>query len=67
MAAAAGLSVTLVPVLMGYWIRGPLPAEQRNPLNRGLIRVYRPALEVTAQAVADAAGRWRSCSAACGH
>ena len=46
MAAAAGLAVTLVPVLMGYWIRGPLPAEQRNPLNRGLIRVYRPALEV---------------------
>jgi Cu(I)/Ag(I) efflux system membrane protein CusA/SilA len=39
MAAAAGLAVTLVPVLMGYWIRGPLPAEQRNPLNRGLIRV----------------------------
>lgn len=46
MAAAAGLAVTLVPVLMGYWIRGPLPAEERNPLNRGLIRVYRPALEV---------------------
>ncbi|KPA98630.1 efflux RND transporter permease subunit [Pseudomonas asplenii] len=46
MAAAAGLAVTLVPVLMGYWIRGPLPAEQRNPLNRGLIRLYRPALAV---------------------
>ena len=46
MAAAAALSVTLIPVLMGYWIRGPLPAEQRNPLNRGLIRLYRPALEV---------------------
>ncbi|AXA25379.1 efflux RND transporter permease subunit [Pseudomonas putida] len=45
MAAAAGLAVTLVPVLMGYWIRGPLPAEARNPLNRGLIRLYRPALE----------------------
>ncbi|WP_336315986.1 CusA/CzcA family heavy metal efflux RND transporter [Stutzerimonas stutzeri] len=44
MAAAAGLSVTLVPVLMGYWIRGKLPDEARNPLNRGLIRVYRPAL-----------------------
>ena len=44
MAAAAGLSVTLVPVLMGYWIRGKLPDESRNPLNRGLIRVYRPAL-----------------------
>ncbi|WP_416772848.1 efflux RND transporter permease subunit [Pseudomonas sp. RHF3.3-3] len=46
MAAAAGLAVTLVPVLMGYWIRGPLPAEQHNPLNRGLIRLYRPALAV---------------------
>jgi Cu(I)/Ag(I) efflux system membrane protein CusA/SilA len=46
MAAAAALSVTLIPVLMGYWIRGPLPAEQRNPLNRVLIRLYRPALEV---------------------
>ncbi len=45
MAAAAGLSVTLVPVLMGYWIRGRLPDEARNPLNRGLIRVYRPALD----------------------
>jgi len=46
MAAAAGLSVTLVPVLMGYWIRGHIPDEQRNPLNRGLIRLYRPALDV---------------------
>jgi len=45
MAAAAGLSVTLVPVLMGYWIRGRIPDEQRNPLNRGLIRIYQPALE----------------------
>jgi len=45
MAAAAGLSVTLVPVLMGYWIRGRLPDEARNPLNRGLIRLYRPALD----------------------
>lgn len=45
MAAAAGLSVTLVPVLMGYWIRGRIPEEHRNPINRGLIRVYQPALE----------------------
>ena len=45
MAAAAGLSVTLIPVLMGYWIRGRIPQEQRNPLNRGLIRLYQPALE----------------------
>ncbi|MDT8399196.1 MAG: efflux RND transporter permease subunit [Pseudomonadales bacterium] len=44
MAAAAGLSVTLVPVLMGYWIRGRLPAEARNPLNRALIRLYQPVL-----------------------
>lgn len=45
MAAAAGLSVTLVPVLMGYWIRGRIPGEQRNPLNRWLIRIYQPALD----------------------
>jgi copper/silver efflux system protein len=45
MAAAAGLSVTLVPVLMGYWIRGRIPDEHRNPLNRGLIWIYKPALD----------------------
>jgi Cu(I)/Ag(I) efflux system membrane protein CusA/SilA len=45
MAAAAGLSVTLVPVLMGYLIRGRVPEEQRNPLNRFLIRAYRPLLD----------------------
>jgi len=45
MAAAAGLSVTLIPVLMGYWIRGRIPDEQRNPLNRGLIKLYQPALD----------------------
>lgn len=45
MAAAAGLSVTLVPVLMGYWIRGKIPDEHRNPLNRGLISIYKPALD----------------------
>jgi Cu(I)/Ag(I) efflux system membrane protein CusA/SilA len=45
MAAAAGLSVTLVPVLMGYWIRGHIPNEQKNPLNRWLIAAYRPVLE----------------------
>jgi len=45
MAAAAGLSVTLVPVLMGYWIRGKLPDEARNPLNRWLIAAYRPLLD----------------------
>ncbi|KAB0485733.1 Cu(I)/Ag(I) efflux system membrane protein CusA/SilA [Pseudomonas reinekei] len=45
MAAAAGLSVTLVPVLMGYWIRGRIPSEHQNPLNRWLIRIYQPALD----------------------
>ena len=44
MAAAAGLSVTLVPVLMGYLIRGRIPAEHDNPISRGLIAVYRPLL-----------------------
>jgi Cu(I)/Ag(I) efflux system membrane protein CusA/SilA len=45
MAAAAGLSVTLVPVLMGYWIRGRIPDERANPLSRGLIALYRPLLD----------------------
>ena len=45
MAAAAGLSVTLVPVLMGYLIRGRIPDERRNPLNRALIAIYRPCLD----------------------
>jgi copper/silver efflux system protein len=45
MAAAAGLAVTLVPVLMGYWIRGRIPDEGSNPLNRLMIACYRPLLE----------------------
>jgi Cu(I)/Ag(I) efflux system membrane protein CusA/SilA len=45
MAAAAGLAVTLIPVLMGYLIRGRIPDEQKNPLNRFLIALYRPLLE----------------------
>ena len=45
MAASAGLAVTLVPVLMGYFIRGRIPVEHSNPLNRGLISVYRPLLD----------------------
>jgi Cu(I)/Ag(I) efflux system membrane protein CusA/SilA len=44
MAASAGLAVTLVPVLMGYLIRGRIPDEKRNPLNRLLIAAYRPLL-----------------------
>jgi len=42
MAAAAGLSVTLVPVLMGYFVRGKILPERRNPINRALIWAYRP-------------------------
>ena len=42
MAAAAGLSITLVPVLMGYFIRGKIVPEHKNPLNRLLIWTYRP-------------------------
>jgi Cu(I)/Ag(I) efflux system membrane protein CusA/SilA len=45
MAAAAGLAVTLIPVLMGYLIRGRIPDEQKNPLNRFLIALYRPLLD----------------------
>lgn len=45
MAAAAGLSVTLVPVLMGYLIRGRIPHEHANPVNRWLIAAYKPVLE----------------------
>jgi Cu(I)/Ag(I) efflux system membrane protein CusA/SilA len=44
MAAAAGLAVTLVPVLMGYFVRGRIPSEAANPLNRWLIAGYRPVL-----------------------
>ena len=45
MAVAAGLAVTLIPVLMGYMIRGRIPEEGKNPLNRFLIALYRPLLE----------------------
>ncbi len=46
MAAAAGLSVTLIPVLMGYFIRGRIPPEESNPLNKLLIAIYRPLLRL---------------------
>ena len=46
MAAAAILSITLVPVLMGYFIRGRVLGEQRNPMNRALITLYRPLIDV---------------------
>ncbi|WGP00534.1 CusA/CzcA family heavy metal efflux RND transporter [Saccharophagus degradans] len=44
MAAAAGLAITLVPVLMGYFIRGNIIAENKNPVNRLLIAAYTPLL-----------------------
>jgi Cu(I)/Ag(I) efflux system membrane protein CusA/SilA len=50
MAAAAGLAVTLIPVLMGYLIRGRIPDEHANPLNRMLIALYRPCLDAVLRA-----------------
>jgi Cu(I)/Ag(I) efflux system membrane protein CusA/SilA len=44
MAAAAGLSITLVPVLMGYFIRGHVTPEHKNPINRVLTAAYRPVI-----------------------
>src|SRR3569833_1515908 len=49
MAAAAGLSVTLIPVLMFYFIRGHIPDEHSNPINRILTAVYRPVLDAVLQ------------------
>ena len=46
MAAAALLAITLVPVLMGYFIRGKIPPEARNPLNRLLHAVHTPLLRL---------------------
>ncbi|MBI5235503.1 MAG: efflux RND transporter permease subunit [Deltaproteobacteria bacterium] len=45
MGAAAFLSITLVPVLMGYFIRGHIMPEHKNPITRACIRVYRPMIE----------------------
>ena len=50
MAAAAGLAITLVPVLMGYFIRGRIIAETKNPINRALIAVYRPVINAVMKA-----------------
>ncbi|MGZ8069359.1 efflux RND transporter permease subunit [Aeromonas salmonicida] len=67
MAAAAGLSITLVPVIMGYFIRGRVLAEQANPLNRGLSQAYipllkavlaRPKTTLMVAAVVTVAGFW---------
>jgi Cu(I)/Ag(I) efflux system membrane protein CusA/SilA len=46
MAMAAGLAITLVPVLIGYLIRGRLKSETENPVNRYLIAMYRPVLHL---------------------
>jgi Cu(I)/Ag(I) efflux system membrane protein CusA/SilA len=46
MAASAGLAITLVPVLMGYFIRGKVLSEKKNPLNRLLVAGYMPLLKV---------------------
>jgi len=50
MAAAAGLSITLVPVLMGYLIRGKILPEKKNPVNRILIAGYRPVINLILKA-----------------
>lgn len=46
MAASAILAITLVPVLMGYFIRGKIPSEHKNPISRVLIALYKPALNL---------------------
>lgn len=67
MAAAAGLSITLVPVIMGYFIRGRVLPEQANPLNRGLSNGYipllnavlaRPKLTLAVATLVTVAGFW---------
>lgn len=46
MAASAGLAITLVPVLMGYFIRGKVISENKNPVNRLLVNSYKPLLNM---------------------
>ncbi len=50
MAAAAIFSITLVPVLMGYFVRGRIIPEHKNPINRMLIAVYRPLISFVLKA-----------------
>ena len=45
MGAAALLSITLAPILMGFFIRGKIPSEERNPINRFLIWLYHPVID----------------------
>jgi copper/silver efflux system protein len=47
MAASAGLAITLVPVLMGYFIRGNILPEHKNPVNRTVVGLYRPLLNLS--------------------
>ncbi|MDN3612005.1 efflux RND transporter permease subunit [Vibrio ostreicida] len=47
MAASAGLAITLVPVLMGYFIRGNVLPENKNPVNKGLVALYKPLLTLS--------------------
>lgn len=58
MAAAALLSITLAPVLMGYFICGRIPAEEKNPVNRFLIWLYHPCIDFVIRF------RWQVISAA---
>lgn len=46
MAGAAALSIVVIPILMGFWIRGKIPNENANPLNRLLIKAYSPLIHV---------------------
>ncbi|ORE87075.1 cation efflux system transmembrane protein [Oceanococcus atlanticus] len=50
MAVSAGLAITLVPVLMGYFVRGRIRAEQDNPINRILMRLYTPVIRTLLRA-----------------
>src|SRR6266568_44131 len=45
MGAAALLSITLAPILMGYFIRGKIPVEEKNPINRFLLWLYHPLID----------------------
>ena len=47
MAAAALLAITLIPVLAGYFVRGNVRSEQDNPINRVLVKAYKPLLKTT--------------------
>src|SRR5512143_2901966 len=49
MASAAILSITLAPILMGFFIRGKIPAEEKNPINRFLIWLYHPVIDFVIQ------------------